>query len=176
LKGRTDLQLEKKATAKTSKLRVLGTDIGSSKTNKIAGTNTEMIKQAHKAIKELHNQIKNSPKVPSSIKPAAPPTPPTAPPSLSGGGGGGVGSPTGGGGAKPPGSTGTWSRNPRPNPVEHPEHPAPMPQASPAAPQAPAQWPANYQGAPKTLDGGGGGGANYTADQLAEFKKKHGIQ
>jgi hypothetical protein len=39
-----------------------------------------------------------------------------------------------------------------------------------------AQWPANYQQAPKNVSSQGGGGANYTADALAEFKKKHGIQ
>ena len=36
-------------------------------------------------------------------------------------------------------------------------------------------WPAEYQNAPKTMSSTGGGGANYTADQLSALKAKHGI-
>lgn len=55
-----------------------------------------------------------------------------------------------------------------PTPVSPPSGPDKLKKAEP-------EWPAEYKGGAKTLTKGGGGGANYTADQLAEFKKKHGI-
>jgi len=38
-----------------------------------------------------------------------------------------------------------------------------------------AMWPEKYRNGPKTLSANEGGGANYTADDLAKFKAKHGI-
>jgi hypothetical protein len=48
----------------------------------------------------------------------------------------------------------------------------------PMMPKHPSEspWPAEYQGGTRTLDNKGGAGANYTADQLAAFKKKLGIK
>jgi len=42
-------------------------------------------------------------------------------------------------------------------------------------PFAAPKFPANYQGAPKTLDSSGSGGANYSAADLAALKKRMGI-
>lgn len=140
LRGKTDTQMETKATAKGTRFRVAGTSFGSTKASKVAKATAPMIKQAHKAFDELHGQIKAN-KIPKPVTPPEPP--PSAPPAPATGG---------------------------------PSAPAPVaPAAGGAAPQAP-QWPASYQNAPKQMSSQGGGGANYTADQLAAFKRKHGIQ
>jgi hypothetical protein len=85
-----------------------------------------------------------------------PPPPPSAPPGApQGAANAGAGQPA----AAPPGT---------------PPSAAPTPPVAPAAPTP--QWPANYQKSPAAVSAAGGGGANFTAADLAALKAKHGIK
>lgn len=124
VKGQTPGQMEAERTA-TPGTKIPKTNItvgGSNKTAKIAKSE---LKAAHKGLEELTKRVKSTP---SGIapKPQAPPPTPTAPAApAQGGGQPPVGSPAP---AAPPapgvqGGSGTFVRNPRPNPVEHPAAP-----------------------------------------------------
>lgn len=55
-------------------------------------------------------------------------------------------------------------------------HMGALPSATPGPPVPPVPaWPAEYQNAPQTLSTEAGGGANYTAADLAALKERHGI-
>lgn len=53
--------------------------------------------------------------------------------------------------------------------------PLPRGQAEQRSALTAPQWPEKYRNAPKKLSANDAGGANYTADELANFKAKHGI-
>jgi hypothetical protein len=161
LKKQTEAQKEENIATSGARFK-----LGRSRQRKLQKAGAERVKAAHAAFKDLHNQIK------TPAKPRPPTTPPSSTPPVSGGsqGAAGVGKGVhmadprtgeqllqaakdlGGGSAK----TST---------APQPPTPAPEP-----------QWPDQYKGGAQTLGKGGGGGANYTADELAAFKKKHGIE
>lgn len=72
LSSKTDAQREVNRTAKSTRRQVFGTSVGSPKVNKLAKVNSQILKQAHKAMDELHGQVKGRPL-------ANPPVPPTNP-------------------------------------------------------------------------------------------------
>lgn len=74
LSSKTDAQREVNRTAKSTRRQVFGTSVGSPKVNKLAKVNSQIIKQAHKAMDELHGQVKGRP----LAKPPVPPTRPSA--------------------------------------------------------------------------------------------------
>lgn len=181
---------QREASARASSpVRIGGTNLGRTPTSKVAKASNKLLDKANAGLKHLTRQVESipgpayRPSQASPTLPSGPPLPkqlpqgPPPPKQLPGPsqiqlGPSSLGQPT-------PGS-GTYIRNPRMNPVEHPmPNPAPVNPVAPSTPIASPtepQWPANYANAPKTMSSQGGAGANYSADDLAAFKKKHGIE
>jgi hypothetical protein len=162
LKKQTETQQEENIATSDTRFK-----LGRKRQRKLQDANAKRVKAAHAAFKDLHEQIKT----PAKSRPPTPPPSSTPPPPVSGGGQGAAG-----------GGKGTFSADPRTGEQllkaakdlgggAAKTSTAPQPQVGAPEPQ----WPANYQGGAQSL-GKGGGGANYTADELAEFKKKHGIE
>jgi hypothetical protein len=70
LRGKTDAQLETKATAKNPKGPLKGWR--STKTSQVATANKKLVEQAHKGFDELHRNIKNAPKLEPKPTPPKP--------------------------------------------------------------------------------------------------------
>ena len=135
VKGQTAQQMEAKASA-TPGVRIPKTNItlgGSDKAGKVA---KGQIKTAHKALEELRTRVRTSP---SGIKPPSPSSPAPGAGGQPGGGQPPVGSPSPAGPSQPQGpaptsgpagpvtpGSGTFARDPQPNPVERGPQPAPI--------------------------------------------------